>query len=336
MLEIVGREETVSKARSAASHVRHALSNTLEGTVDADGSAPLSWQGLKEIARAKGIVSIEFNVPMVSEGRLLPLKGGGFKVDILRSQASARARFSLAHEIGHTFFYDLTARPATRRESAASLAQELEERFCDEFAAQLLFPCDAVQRVFGGVPSLEEPCNLMRVVEATSREWSVSVETVLRRLNECGSIKGDVGIFVLRDSPHFKTGRDPALRVKAFFPRPSRGWFVPKNRRARSVGLDGAGVLYEHWLLDARGGVNEGRRGSGVLSMTYERGVPVVFENEKEPRRKCTETIEALRKPAPEQPWRRVLVEADVVYRLYASSTFEAYVVAVATLHQSR
>src|SRR5438552_8193521 len=51
-----------------------------------------------------------------------------------------RSRFSIAHEIGHSFFYDRSARPPKKLTNDSVR----EERFCDKFASALLVPPKAI------------------------------------------------------------------------------------------------------------------------------------------------------------------------------------------------
>lgn len=53
-----------------------------------------------------------------------------------------RVRFRIAHEIGHSFFYDRRCRPARRLLNHS----DAEERFCDAFASALLVPPTTVTR----------------------------------------------------------------------------------------------------------------------------------------------------------------------------------------------
>lgn len=85
-----------------------------------------------------------------NEALLVPLPDGRFSVRVdprprggwgshreLRDEMTQqRLRFRVAHEIGHTFFYE-RAKSGLRRRLRGSAA---EERFCDHFAAALLVP----------------------------------------------------------------------------------------------------------------------------------------------------------------------------------------------------
>lgn len=76
---------------------------------------------------------------------LLALPGGGFLIAVnpevpapIPDEATRRRRlrFRLAHEIGHSFFYDRSHRPAQR----ALAPSRREEDFCQQFASALLVP----------------------------------------------------------------------------------------------------------------------------------------------------------------------------------------------------
>jgi len=82
----------------------------------------------------------------VQRGALKPISGG-FKLIIgnhLR-YASRRGelRFTIAHELGHTFFYSLGSDTPQRRQNIPLHSKE-EEIICERFAAELLMPTDYV------------------------------------------------------------------------------------------------------------------------------------------------------------------------------------------------
>lgn len=130
-----------------------------------------------------------------------------------------RNRFRIAHEIGHSFFFDRSTRPAVR----TTPPSEEEERFCDHFAAALLLPPRAV---FASPP---DPSSLFRL----SDEYEVSVEVAGRAVSRAhgawvlGLMKGD----------HPRSGT--ALRV-IWSEGPG---FVPAHARIDSEIADHA---YEH------------------------------------------------------------------------------------------
>lgn len=335
----VSEETLAADAERRARYARALLGDQLTvGTNQTIYMGPLSLGDLKGIGCRRGIVGFEFGAPLASEGKLVPLAGGGFNVFILRSDATSRARFSLAHEIGHTFLYDVKQLPpsrlrikATEKDPLSERLRALEERFCDLFAAELLFPLEAAASTFANLRGVQESVTLLSALEATSKEWGISVKVALDRLNQIREIPADTEIVVWRQRTHAVTRSNPALRVVHSFPRPARRWFVPANQRVESIGLKGASALYECW--EAFTGKERGRkyRRAGVWSFEYRGGNPCVLENEAAPK-ECIEILTLWRKLAPDKPWRRTTVEGRVAYRFYAMNASEAYGIAAIDL----
>lgn len=321
-------------AEEVAGHVRSLLTHTDQSTKPGVNT-PLTLRSLQVIGGARGIASYEFDAPIPAEGRLVPLPTGDFKVRIRRSAASARARFSLAHEIGHTFFSKgakwaerlspvMIDNPTKGEEKDA----ELVERFCDAFAAELLFPGEAARRELSTCATTAEPAALLEQLERAARRWSVSVETVAARVNRVACIPKDAGIIVLRWKQHSSRKGVPALRVSQFLPKPARGWYIPTDQRAQSVGLRGALELHRQWETFPRRQAEREYQRSGVWSFEYRDQKPVIFENEPRPTRQCREQLNVWYKD-PFRSWCRVVTEATLAYRFYASNAVEAYALAV-------
>lgn len=127
------------------------------------------------------ILSVEHR-SMVPEGVLAPVDGG-FRMYLQSNFAQRRGtkrreRFTLAHELIHTFFYDLNApvpKPAKK-----SPKGEYLERLCHIGAASLLVPEDLLWRELkskGRVASVDSIIELAKV-------FDVSVEVMVRRFHE--------------------------------------------------------------------------------------------------------------------------------------------------------
>lgn len=101
---------------------------------------------------------------------LVPRKENGWQFDIVFNAYDPRhrRRFSVAHEIGHVFFYDRRSSPPRRLASQASRG---EENFCDAFAAELLVP----------EPSLDEVHDVGDMVAVAAR-MMVSVQVVAMQM----------------------------------------------------------------------------------------------------------------------------------------------------------
>lgn len=105
----------------------------------------------------------------------------GFHVKMRRGRSNARYRFSVAHEIGHTFFYDITMTPPTRLLSWSSRGgfYRKEEDICFAFARELLMPRElvaaALDEIGGSRPSLD-------VVSRVAERFCVSREAATIRM----------------------------------------------------------------------------------------------------------------------------------------------------------
>src|SRR6185436_4950749 len=94
------------------------------------------------------VVNYVFNSKL--EGRL-EVNEEGFKIFLRHDLETnpTRHRFTLAHELGHTLFYDLRTSPP-RREISRSYRNEFEERLCHQFARTLLMPEEFIR---SGLPA---------------------------------------------------------------------------------------------------------------------------------------------------------------------------------------
>lgn len=102
-------------------------------------------------------------------GLLRPLRESPSRFEILypTGQARTRQRFTVAHELGHTFFFDRAVSPPSRLSPHGGRA---EERFCDLFASELLVPRSAIRR----------PLDARRCLEAAAH-FFVSPQVVALR-----------------------------------------------------------------------------------------------------------------------------------------------------------
>lgn len=215
---------TVDRAHELASLIRKAVF----GPKASDG-----WCDLKKIC------SVGRFFPRLTSFRgaaephdalLIPRKDGSFVVPvdpvprhldgINWEIARHRNRFRVAHEIGHSFFYDRDSAPPRRLLKAS----EEEERFCDEFAAELLIPLTAVRR--RGVT----PHDIFSI----HSEYEVSVEAAARAVSRAHSGLSVTGIMW---GPA-RRAKESALRVVwCAGPR-----FVPLGARLNSDAVNRANL----------------------------------------------------------------------------------------------
>ena len=119
---------------------------------------------------------------MIPEGVLAPVSGG-FRLYLQSNFANRpgverRRRFTLAHELVHTFFYELV--DGVPRPRKSSPKGEKLERLCHLGASQILVPDGLLAEELsrrGEVASSEAVLEL-------AKAFDVSVEVVMRRLHE--------------------------------------------------------------------------------------------------------------------------------------------------------
>jgi O-acetyl-ADP-ribose deacetylase (regulator of RNase III) len=154
-------------------------------------------------------------------------KGNKFRIEFNPVRPSARLRFSLAHEIGHTLFPDcaLSIRNRATHEDMQGDEWQLE-MLCNVAAAEILMP-------IGSLPNFDEFVPTVDSVLQFRRRFQVSCEAVLMRLLRLTSFN----CFA------FAAHRDPTLdRYKVDYVVSSRGFresvpltpgfTLPKNARA--------------------------------------------------------------------------------------------------------
>jgi hypothetical protein len=98
-------------------------------------------------------------------------RGGwsGLQLEHRREVTRQRLRFRVAHELGHTLFYDCQPGRAPSRSSAGSKS---EETFCDRFASSLLLPDAALAKCFSPSHLLQLQRRFDISLEAAARAWS--------------------------------------------------------------------------------------------------------------------------------------------------------------------
>jgi hypothetical protein len=112
------------------------------------GTLPVN---IEELCDLRKVVPIEMHLTGLA-GRLLPV-GDHYIAEINARNPETRRRFTLGHELGHTFFQELTQTGESGAECVkSSYADMLEERLCDIFSAEFLMPEALFRRVAADHP----------------------------------------------------------------------------------------------------------------------------------------------------------------------------------------
>lgn len=174
-LKAVGRNPSVSWF-----HVKAAILEAADGlrSIGGQNTPPIQLDQIKRLRRiydGKSFASTSGSI----HAALIPTVRG-FDIQLPTNQTHVRTRFSTAHEIGHTFFYDTTKNPPVRLiDTTLSLRfSRREEDICSAFAGELLMPRELVTNSFN---SLRTKYGIGTLLHLALR-YDVSPEVVARRL----------------------------------------------------------------------------------------------------------------------------------------------------------
>lgn len=171
----------------------------------ADGNACTAPVDILELARRRRITEVR-RVSLASRRQFdarLTVAPDGFQVIVNADHPLVRQRFSVAHEIVHTFFYDVAASPPVR---LAPQGDHAEEILCNKGAIELLVP----------TVTLEASQQLMyRTAQSVLRladEFEVSPQAMSRRLVD--DYWRGTQVLMLRWVDVAESGKPSAYRVQ--------------------------------------------------------------------------------------------------------------------------
>jgi hypothetical protein len=135
---------------------------------------------LGKIAKLRHICNTTFFSDRCAPEAILVPVPEGFVIRLPSGLLEARYRFSIAHEIGHTFFYDLTMSPPVRliEWKPSGMLSQKEEDICKAFARDLLLPSGLVDAELEVISSLSKLDLLLHL----ARRFIVSAECAVIRL----------------------------------------------------------------------------------------------------------------------------------------------------------
>lgn len=145
-------------------------------------------QQLESALRDRNIQQVEFVHNLPSEGSLEPVGTEfrhGFVMRLKKSAADVRIRFTMAHELCHTFFYELVP----EMKFAPHETDDEEERLCNLGAAAFLLPASVLRR---RVKKLQPRLDTLELLSA---DYRVSIPTMMLRLRELGLWHCEVALW---------------------------------------------------------------------------------------------------------------------------------------------
>jgi hypothetical protein len=137
---------------------------------------PIDLLGL---AKRRNVLSIDA-VALTADGIISSVEDG-YRIQVNRAQSANRRRFTIAHELGHTFFLELEVERNLKRfrvidENLQSLRSDGEERLCNSAAAEILMPPEPFGRYLYDYGSSVEG------ISTLSRIFQVSLWATARRV----------------------------------------------------------------------------------------------------------------------------------------------------------
>lgn len=193
------------------SHLRLELGRIVEELIDTAGiiDPPVSFADLRRIGELRHVRRVSL-ISMNCGGALLPVHGG-FTVHLESSQSELRLRTSLAHEIGHTFFYDLDSETPLLRFKRGSSRSAIEEGLAWEIARALLAP----RRIISAwLKDRKNWPNIKTFVDLKKR-FDLSPELLVRRLQDLATFDSDYSWngIIYRISPAEKKQNGESLSI---------------------------------------------------------------------------------------------------------------------------
>ena len=134
---------------------------------------------LQRFLKERNVISVEITPNLNCDGTLEPIGSTfaeGFRMRINNNAPHSRARFSVAHEVCHTFFYELVPEIKFR----AHGRDDQEERLCNFGAAVLLIPAKPLRATARKMPVC------LTSLERLAQDYCVSLPTMLIRLKSLG------------------------------------------------------------------------------------------------------------------------------------------------------
>ncbi len=167
---------------------------------------------------------------------------GRFRIEFNPNRPRGRVRYSICHEITHTFFPDCKEAIRNRATHEEMVADEWQlEMLCNIGAGELLMP-------FGTLPDFDDETLSIEHLMQTRKEYDVSTEALLLRVARITS--GECCLFSAS-----RKGTGETFQID--YARPSRSWRVPLPsglklpkesmvRHCTAIGYYESGI--ERWL----------------------------------------------------------------------------------------
>jgi IrrE N-terminal-like domain len=162
---------------------------------------------LEKFLRMRNVVEVAYQNDLGYDGRVEPLGesyGMGFRIVVNNSGSARRRRFTLAHELCHTFFYEY----AHELKFVIHSTDAAEERLCNLGAAELLMPAKRVKKA-----AIHLPVCLSSLAQL-AQQFEVSREAMAVRLNQLKIWKVELMSWVRLTNGSFAISRTVGGSIK--------------------------------------------------------------------------------------------------------------------------
>jgi len=175
---------------------------------------PIVLDGAKKLRHIKKEI---YFTSIKGPDALLSPTDNGFILRLQKDQHVFRHRFSVAHEIGHTFFYDIYKNPPVRLISTTSSSRlwNKEEGICSAFAGELLLPRELLKGELEHINNKDK----LHFLSALAQKYQVSIEVLVWHLfRDMFELQNCVAIFKLsqKESDQHKIRRYYGEQLKKY------------------------------------------------------------------------------------------------------------------------
>lgn len=134
-----------------------------------------------ELLHARKISELRRGSTVIGEDASIEVGAHGYVIRYRDDLPRDRMKFSLAHEIGHTYWFDLhnPGKPLSPMQSNASGAATIEH-LCDFFAGALLLPRRHLEKIVSQFAGSEIPP--LHLIQSLANYFQVADQAVARRL----------------------------------------------------------------------------------------------------------------------------------------------------------
>jgi hypothetical protein len=178
---------------------------------------------------ARELKANQISFGSIGKDALLIPTDNGFRIKISSELPKSRQRFALAHELGHTLFFNTDSQRPFRPYAKAE-TDSFEERLCDIFAGEVLIPEHSLRPHLrnAGEPKLETLLDIARTFDVSV--WCLSIRIAGLKLWDAAIVNWAPDNAETVSIPAI--GLAPKLRVS--WEATPRGYFIPRSDSAKS------------------------------------------------------------------------------------------------------